>query len=235
MNPASAPLVADTMLPTAADVSPWRFAWSLVVDAAGADEADALADARGTYFGALGAPASDALGFHAEMEGFLEWFILDRARPSPTVMRVLDGLSPENVLKHAPCLEALIESRVGVYEVRRVAAGGLKVRDVLTRLIVEVPPHAAHVSLAKGDLLLARLMQTPDGPRFSDSWQCLARPARKRAVTAIKLTRKALKKQVPGAEDALLSGLAEAQRRVARYTTLPPERLFAQALDKHDL
>ena len=180
--------------------------------AAGAIGNDDIVAARHDYFSRTGGEVhEDDRSFEQRMQGFFNWYLFDRrVRENGVELSPAQRFLNERGAQLEPAARELIaggtQSRLSLYEYRgrrslfrRVAAGSIRVRDIITKDDFDVLERRQMVGLEEGDLLEARLIPTGNKWHFSSSFIYHPRDARRTILKEIKRRRKALELADPRA------------------------------------
>jgi len=202
---------------------------------ASADPQDPLLlAARQDHFGRYGEPHEEDLSFERRMNGMLEAYLFDW-RPVPDAPTALErflaahgtGLQPEALA----AFRALGANRHGLFEVRKMEAGRVRLRDVFTGEDLEVTERRQLVGLAKGDLLEARLMPFDGQLWFSGAFLYQPREARSRIMAEVKRLKKAAGKHGRPDVAGLLATLSRMAFKLERYRNVRLESIYDFAAD----
>jgi len=197
---------------------------------ASADPQDPLLlAARQDHFGRYGEPHEEDLSFERRMNGMLEAYLFDW-RPAPDAPTALerflaeqgDGLAPEALA----AFRALGANRHGLFEVRKMEQGRVRLRDVFTAEEIDVTERRQLAGLAKGDLLEARLMPFEGQLWFSGAFLYQPREARARILAEVKRVRKAAGKHGRPDVTSLLAQLSRMAFKLERYRNVRLESIY---------
>lgn len=185
--------------------------------------------AHAQYFAATGDIREDEPSYETRMEGFTEWYVLDRpvAGQQKTPLDLFlqqrsAGLSSDELGVY----QGFRRGSTGLYEFLKVRKQQLLVRDLLSRNKVSVFERRQPAGLARGILLSGRLLTFRDHTVLTRS--VLYHPYEVR-----KLVQKELKRRRPvtvSEVHELLHLLSVARLRCDRYHRVDPERLYLQTL-----
>jgi hypothetical protein len=193
-----------------------------------------LLAARKAHFERYGEPHEEDLSFERRMNGMRDYYLFD-FRPEPAgrtalerFMEAHDGSLPE---AEAAAFRALGENRHGLYEVRKLKPGLVRLRDVIAGEDVDVTERRQVAGLAKGDLLEARLMPFDGQLFFSGAFLYQPRGARSKILAEVKKRKKAAAKgaalDVPG----LLATLSRMAFKLERYRNVRLESIYDFSVD----
>jgi hypothetical protein len=203
---------------------------------ASADPQDPLlAAARQDHFARYGEPHEEDQSFERRMNGMLEAYLFD-FRPAPGAPTALErfltaeaaALGPEE----AAAFQALGANRHGLYEVRKLEDGRIRVRDVFTGEELDVTERRQVAGLAKGDLLEARLMPFDGKLWFSGAFLYQPREARARILAEVKRLKKAAGKHGRPDVEGLLATLSRMAFKLERYRNVRLESIYDFTVDQ---
>ncbi len=166
---------------------------------------DDIVAAKHDYFARTGGEVhEDDRSFEQRMQGFFNWYLFDRRIPSERgeqspAQRFLNDRGASLSNAERDLVSGGLSSRVSIYEyrghrslLRRVPAGMVRVRDVITRDDFDVIEKRQMHGLDSGDLLEARLIPVASKWHFSSSFIFHPREARRTILKEIKTRRKRL-------------------------------------------
>lgn len=202
---------------------------------ASADPQDPLLlAARQDHFGRYGEPHEEDQSFERRMNGMLEAYLFDY-RPgaeAPTALeRFLAAQGPALPPEEAAAFRALGANRHGLFEVRKMEPGRVRLRDAFTGEDLEVTERRQLVGLAKGDLLEARLMPFEGQLWFSGAFLYQPREARARILAEVKRLRKAAGKHGRPDVEGLLATLSRMAFKLERYRNVRLESIYDFSVD----
>jgi hypothetical protein len=184
--------------------------------------------ARREHFARHGEPHEEDPSFEARMNGLLDFFAFDfRPDGASTTLELFlrDGAADVAAEDRA----SLVDLALGVhalFEVRRVRAGEVRVRDVFSGEEHDVSERRAAAGLEKGDLIEARLLPWEGRLHFSPAFLFHPRPLRKRILDEVKRRLRAAGKGAkPDVED-FLALLARMALRLERYRNARAESIY---------
>lgn len=184
-----------------------------------------LLNAKAEYFRLTGEVFEDDPIFELRMASFLDYFIFDRKNPQ-TGRTPAEELFERKQAEGAPdaaVFRGFTETLHGLFEVRKLGKGTLRLRDLYSGKDSDVTERRQMVGLEKGDILEARLIPFSGYLLFSSAFCYHPRAA----VKAIKKEVKRRKKKEPSrtAQDLTF----EAARRAVkaeRYKQIAVERIY---------
>jgi hypothetical protein len=202
---------------------------------ASADPQDPLLlAARQVHFGRYGEPHEEDQSFERRMNGMLEAYLFDYrpAAEAPTALeRFLASQGPSLSPEEVAAFQALGANRHGLFEVRKMEAGRVRLRDAFTGEDLDVTERRQLVGLAKGDLLEARLMPFDGQLWFSGAFLYQPREARARILAEVKRLRKAAGKHGRPDVKGLLATLSRMAFKLERYRNVRLESIYDFSTD----
>lgn len=202
---------------------------------ASADPKDPLLlAARQDHFGRYGEPHEEDQSYDRRVSGMLEAYLFD-FRPTPDASTALErflaaegpGLPPEE----AAAFRALGANRHGLFEVRKLEPGRVRLRDVFTGEDADVTERRQVAGLAKGDLLEARLMPFDGELWFSGAFLYHPREARSKILAEVKRLKKAAGKGGRPDVAGLLAQLSRMGFKLERYRNVRLESIYDFSVD----
>lgn len=188
-----------------------------------------LLAARRSWFDGHGEPHEEDKSFETRMNGMLDHYLYDFRPPGSTETTIELFIRDQ-----APVLttDALAQYRVlaknvhGLFEVKRIRPGEVRLRDVFTDQIHDVTERRQMVGLSKGDLLEARLLPFEGALYFSGAFLYHPQEVRKTILTEVKrLKKEAGKGRIPDVE-AFVATLARMAFKLERYRNVKVESLY---------
>jgi hypothetical protein len=179
---------------------------------------DRLLEARRQHFGAYGEPHEEDRSYEARINGMLDAYLYDfrLGGGSTTLEEFLGAEGPSLEGTDRGAYEDLGRNVHALFEVRKIAEGRVRLRDVFSGRDHVVTERRQLVGLEKGDLLEARLLPHQGNLYFSGAFLYHPREARRAILGEVKRRRKAAGKggtpDIPGLL-ALLSRMAFKQER----------------------
>lgn len=188
-----------------------------------------LLAARAEHFARYGEPHEEDRSFEIRVNGMLDHYLYD-FRPSggvgTTLERFLESqgatLSPEEVRAYRD----LAANVHGLFEVRRIGDGQVRLRDVFTGTDHDVTERRQVAGLAKGDLLEARLLPFEGALFFSGSFLYHPREARKHILAEVKRLKKAVGRGALPDVKAFLATLGQMALKLERYRNVRLESIY---------
>jgi hypothetical protein len=200
----------------------------LVAWASGEARKDWLLAARQAYFERHGEPHEEDKSFESRMNGLLDWVLYDfRPNGADTVLELFlkdpsQGLTTDELAE----IRELSRNHHGLFEVRRIRPGEIRLRDVFTGKDHDVSERRTMAGVAKGDLLEARLLPHAGGLYFSGAFLYHPQEVRKAILAEVKRLRKQAKKG--GALDVkgFLASLSRMAFKLERYRNVKIESIY---------
>jgi hypothetical protein len=185
-----------------------------------------LQRARKDYFDQTGEVFETDDAFEMRMASFLEWFIFDRkmegATATPAELYV-ERVGPQMTEQERIVYRNFSHSIHGLFEVGKLKPETMVMKDLFTGKAHSVYERRKPVGIDSGDIVEARLIQTPENKlMFSPSFCFHPRDAKKAILKLVKAHKKAGADPVP-----LIFKLAYLRLKVDRYKHVTPEKLYA--------
>jgi hypothetical protein len=188
-----------------------------------------LLRAKREHFEAYGEPHEEDRSYEVRVNGMLDAYLYEyRLPPGPltTVQRFVQAeaasLSPEELAAYG----ALAESVHGLFEVRKIKDGLVRVRDVFTGKDLEVTERRQVAGLAKDDLLEARLLPFEGGLFFSGAFLYHPREARKAILAEVKRMKKEAQRGATIDVTPFLARLSRMALKLERYRNVRLESIY---------
>lgn len=188
--------------------------------------------AKAAHYAARGEPHEEDRSFEVRVNAMLDFYLYDW-RPGgdggpgrSTLERFLEeqglGLAPED----QQSFRDLAGNVRGLFEVRKLGDGVVRVRDVFTGVDREVTERRTLAGVEKGDLLEARLLPHLGQLLFSGAFLYQPREARKAILAEVKRLKKAAGKQGTPDVGGFLDLLARMAMKVERYRNVRLESIY---------
>ncbi|MFZ5440621.1 MAG: hypothetical protein ACOZQL_11480 [Myxococcota bacterium] len=186
---------------------------------------DDLLAARADWFGKNGEVFDEDRQIELRMSGFLEHYVCDRVAPhfgkTPARERYERALRDETP-ERAAAFRAFTETVHGLFEVKRIAAGTVRLRGLFTGITWDVTERRHIVGLGPGDVLEARLI--PFGGHFHFSASYVFHPHE--AARQIRDEAKRLAKEGTVDERSFVQDCAQRSLKVERYRQIAVEKIY---------
>jgi hypothetical protein len=193
-----------------------------------------LLAARKAHFERYGEPHEEDGSFERRMSGMLDAYLFDW-RPEPGASTALERFleARRDVLDPAEraAFQALGANRHGLFEVRKLGPGLVRLRDVFAGQDHDVTERRSVAGLAKGDLLEARLMPFDGALWFSGAFLYHPREARSRILAEVKRLKKAAGKTGRPDVESLLATLSRMAFKLERYRNVRLESIYDFSVD----
>ena len=207
----------------------------LISFASSEDRKPDLLAAKAEYFGLTGEVFEDDKCFELRMASFLDYYVFDRVSP-------VTGKTPaqeyaEKMAQEPPApvsdpdappldrsaFQSFTQTQHGLFEVRRLGKGTLRLRDLFTEKDYDVAERRQVLGLEKGDVLEARLIPLGGNLLFSSAFVYHPREAIKLIRKEVKRWRKKLPEKLPR---ELAWDCARRQLKADRYRQIPVEKIY---------
>jgi len=210
---------------TAAPGSVWSFLEELIAWATPEAHKDDLVQAKKAWFERSGEVFDDDRQLEQRMAAFLEHYVCDRPAPhlggkTPARARyeaALQAETPERAAAFRPFTETLH----GLFEVRRMARGEVRLRGLFSGIDFDVAERRQLVGLEVGDVLECRLVPFAGHLHFSSAW-CFHPHAAAPLIRAE--ARRRL--EAGGVEADLVHDCARRSLKVERYRQIAVEKIY---------
>ena len=188
-----------------------------------------LLQAKRAHFERYGEPHEEDRSFEVRVNGMLDAYLYQYrpgGGPQTTVERFVEAeraaLSDEDVAAY----RALAESIHGLFEVRKIKDGKVRLRDVFTGRDIDVTERRQVAGLDKDDLLEARLIPYEGALFFSGAFLYHPREARKAILAEVKRMRKAAPKGAAVDVEQFLAQLSRMALKLERYRNVRLESIY---------
>ena len=193
-----------------------------------ARQADLLA-ARADHFGRYGEPHEDDRSFESRVNGMLDFYLYEW-RAAPDGPSTLERFIAEEGVDLSPgdraTLAGLAKQRRGLFEVKRLRPGLVRLADVFTGEVLDVAERRQVAGLEKGDLLEARLLPYEGSLVFSSDFLYHPREARKLILAEVKRLKKAAGKAARPDQGPFLATLSRMAFKLERYRNVRMEAIY---------
>jgi hypothetical protein len=188
-----------------------------------ASKADLL-DARKAWFQRTGEVFEEDRQLELRMQGFLEHYTCGRVAPhlglTPARARYEHALRAEGP-EQAAGFRALTETIHGLFEVRRLSKGEVRVRGLFSGLTWDVTERRQMMGLRVGDVLEARLIPFGEQVHFAPAY-CFHPHEAARLIKA----RAERLREVGGDEGDFIAECAQRSLKVDRYRQISVEKIY---------
>ena len=185
--------------------------------------------ARRHWFDRHGEPHEEDKSFETRMNGLLDYYVYDFRPPgsSETIIEIfMREAGPQLTTDELAQYRMLAKSAHGLFEVRKIRKGELRLRDCFTDVVHDVTERRQMVGLEKGDLLEARLLPYDGRLFFSGAFLYHPQEVRKTILSEVKRLRKAAGKgNAPDAEE-LIAALSRMALKMERYRNVKVESIY---------
>jgi hypothetical protein len=184
-----------------------------------------LIDAKAEYFRLTGEVFEDDKVFELRMASFLDYYLYDRKSPlsGKTPAQELYESQAQTSPEAAAPFRSLTETVHGLFEVRKIGKGTIRLRELHSGKDYEVTERRHIAGLEKGDILEARLIPFGGLLLFSNAF-CY----HPRAVTEaiLKEAKRRRKKEPDRYAKELAWECARMALKVERYRQIPIEKIY---------
>jgi hypothetical protein len=197
---------------------------------ASADPKDPLlAAARQRHFDRYGEPHEEDPSYERRMNGMLDCYLFDD-RPAPgaptALERYLAGEGAARPLEEQAAFRALAANWHGLFEIRSLEPGLVRLRDVFTNREFEVTERRQLAGVGKGDLFEARLVPFEGKLWFTTAFIYHPPEAGPAIMAEVKRLRRAAGKLGRPEVDGLLATLSRMAFKMERYRNVRLESIY---------
>lgn len=207
------------------NLAPHPFLEELIAFATPEATKEDLLEARAQWFHKHGEVFEEDRQVEQRMSGFLEYYVCDRTAPhfgkTPARRRYEESIKSE-APERAAAFRSLTETVHGMFEVRRIAHGEVRLRGLFSGISWDVTERRHIVGLVVGDVIEARLIPFGGHLHFSASY-CF-HPHE--AASQIKAEARRLAKSDPQSEAAFVHDCAQRSLKVQRYRQIAVEKIY---------
>jgi hypothetical protein len=190
---------------------------------------DDLLAAKREHFERYGEPHEEDRSYEARLNGMLDHYLYD-FRPAggtgTTLERFLEAEGPSLSPEELAAYRDLRQGLHGLFEVRKIADGRLRLRDVFTGKDLDVTERRNVAGLDKGDLLEARLLPFGGDLYFSGAFLYHPREVRKAILAEVKRLKKEAGRGGTPDVAAFLGVLARMAIKLERYRNVRLESIY---------
>jgi len=188
-----------------------------------------LLRAKREHFERYGEPHEEDRSYEVRLNGMLDAYLYD-FRPAgglgTTLERFLDADAPSLAPDELAAYRALAENVHGLFEVRKIKEGRLRLRDVFSGRDHDVTERRQVAGLEKDDLLEARLLPFEGALLFSGAFLYHPREARKMILSEVKRTKKATPKGTELDVKPFLARISRMALKMERYRNVRLESIY---------
>ncbi|MBX5481062.1 MAG: hypothetical protein IRZ16_04310 [Myxococcaceae bacterium] len=198
----------------------------LIAFASSDDRKQDLLAARAEYFKLTGEVHEDDKSFEMRMASFFDWYLFDRpanGTGQTPAQEFFHRFAAQFSPQEAAAFRDFTETRHGLFEVRKIKKGQLRLRDLLTNKDYDVTERRTVAGLQKGDIIEARLIPHEGHLLFSSAFLFHPRESTRAILKEVKRR----KKKEP--ERDLRELIWETSRmalKVDRYRQIAVEKIY---------
>lgn len=188
-----------------------------------------LLAAKAEHFSAYGEPHEEDRTYEARLNGMLDHYLYDYhpgGGSQTTLELFLDAHQGELAPDEEAAYRDLARTVHSLFEVRKIADGAVRVRDVFTGGDYDVTERRQVAGLAKGDLLEARLIPWESKLFFSGAFLYHPPEARKKVLAEVKRLRKEAGKDGRPDVAGFLATLSRMAFKMERYRNVRLESIY---------
>jgi hypothetical protein len=188
-----------------------------------------LLRAKREHFEEYGEPHEEDRSYEVRVNGMLDAYLYEFRLPGSqltTVERFVEAEGASLAPGDLAACRGLAQSIHGLYEVRKIKDGLVRLRDVFTGKDVDVTERRQVAGLAKDDLLEARLLPFDGGLYFSGAFLYHPREARKAILAEVKRMRKESGKSAVIDVSPFLARLSRMALKMERYRNVRLESIY---------
>jgi len=186
----------------------------------------ALLEAKAAYFQLTGEVFEDDKVFEARMASFLDYYVFDRASPQTgktPAQELYDEKREKQGAEAAVPYRAFTETIHGLFEVRKLADDGVRLRELFSAKDFQVSERRKLAGLQKGDILEARLIPFSGHLLFSTAFVFHPREASKLILKEVKRRKKAAPQTDPR---ELAWDCSRRALKTERYKQIAVEKIY---------
>jgi hypothetical protein len=188
-----------------------------------------LLRAKKEHFEHHGEPHEEDRSYEVRLNGMLDHYLYDY-RPAggigTTLERFIEAEAPSLAPEDLAAYRALAQNVHGLFEVRKIKEGSVRLRDVFTGKDHDVTERRHVVGLAKDDLIEARLLPFGGTLLFSGAFLYHAREARKAVLAEVKRMKKEAPRGAGVDVEAFLARLSRMAMKMERYRNVRLESIY---------
>jgi hypothetical protein len=195
---------------------------------------DDLLAAKREHFERHGEPHEEDRSYEVRLNAMLDHYLYD-FRPAgglgTSLERFVEAEGPALAPEELAAYRDLAASVHGLFEVRKIADGRLRLRDVFTGKDLDVTERRNVAGLEKGDLLEARLLPFQGELFFSGAFLYHPREVRKPILAEVKRLKKEAGREGTPDVPSFLGVLARMGLKLERYRNVRLESIYDFTVD----
>jgi hypothetical protein len=198
----------------------------LIAFASSEERKQDLVSAKEEYFRLTGEVHEDDKSFEMRMASFLDWYLFDREAPSTgrtPAQEFFEIQSRTATESEAAIWRGFTETRHGLFEVRKIGKGKLRLRELHAGKDYDVTERRQVAGLEKGDLIEARLIPFEGHLLFSAA--SIFHP-KEGAPSIVKELKRRKKKEPQRNPRELVWECARMALKVERYRQIAVEKIY---------
>jgi hypothetical protein len=188
-----------------------------------------LLRAKREHFEVYGEPHEEDRSYEIRVNGMLDAYLYEfrlPGAPLTTVERFVEAEGASIPSEDLTAYRDLARSVHGLFEVRKIKDGIVRLRDVFSAKEVDVTERRQVAGLAKDDLLEARLLPYGGALFFSGAFLYHPREARKTILAEVKRMRKEAQKGATIDAGPFLARLSRMALKLERYRNVRLESIY---------
>jgi hypothetical protein len=188
---------------------------------------DEVLAAQAEYFAHTGEVFDDDRSFESRMAAFLEFYLFDRKLPAqqrtPAELFLAER-GPTVGPEEREGMAGFTQTLHALFEVRKLHAGGIRVRDLFSGEDHEVYERRSVAGMSKGDILEARLIPHQGRALFAPAFCYHPKEARKAILKELKRQKK--KPEPDFTPKRMIYTLSRMALKVERYRNIAVEAIY---------
>jgi len=203
-----------------------QFLDQLVAFASGEDRKPDIVEARAEYFRLTGEAHDDDKSFEMRIASFFDWYVFDRPSPHTGLtpaQEFLERRQADATPEELAAFRGFTETRHGLFEIRKIGKGKLRLRELYSRKDFEVTERRLVAGLEKGDVIEARLIPFNGHLLFSPAFIYHPREAAKAIHREVKRRRKKEPERDPR---EIVWDTARMALKAERYRQIAIEKIY---------
>lgn len=185
-----------------------------------------LVAAKAEYVRLTGEVHEDDKSFETRMASFLDWYVFDRVAPATgrtPAREFLERLGPDASAEDQATFRGFTETLHGLFEVRKIAKGMLRLRELHSGKDYDVTERRQVAGLEKGDVIEARLIPFKGHLWFSQAFLYHPREGTRAIAKEIKRRKKKEPERDP---KEVVFEAARMALKVERYRQIAVEKIY---------